>query len=118
MSPQAQGVQEPKVIDYTHSGSFTAKVKENRWLGIVREWDGPSKPTIVKPMGTVKAAQLREVVHGGYVSHWLNNPHLKYAITKDPMHYILAGNCMFTLDAKSGFYHRAKKNNNNIILNK
>jgi hypothetical protein len=88
-----------------HADFLTAKVQENLALGIIRKWDGPGKPAIVNPMGVVEGAKLREILHGGYVSLWLHSPPFKYETIKDPMRYIRAGDLLFTVDAKSGYYH-------------
>ena len=90
---------------HTHSDFLTEKIKENLALGIVREWEHPGKPAIVSPMGVVEGSKLREILHGGYVSLWLDSPSFTYETIKDPIRYIKVGDYLFTVDAKSGYYH-------------
>ena len=88
-----------------HSTFMDQKVRENLRLGILRRWSQPGKPLVVSPMGVVEGAKLREIMHGSYVSLWLDNPAFTYETVKVPMQFIRLGDHLFTVDAKSGYYH-------------
>jgi len=86
-----------------HSAFMDETVEKGVSLGIFQPVQ--DRPHVVNPMGVVEGSKLREIMHGSYVSLWMHSPPFSYETIKEPMKYIQQGDWLFTVDAKSGYYH-------------
>ncbi len=91
-----------------HAEFVTAEIAKAAQQGAVRQWEGPSGPTVINGLRVVeKEGKRRLCINPMYVNAFMKYRPLKYEMLQDVSGYLERGDWMVTTDDKSGYWQLA-----------